>query len=176
MSSASKEDGPADEASAIGGAGTPADSARRPEGERDFRARRATERETSRRGIVRTLVEETKEKSEKKKVLNSLYKPKCMYERGVSRDRSLDITAVYCPMSMYMCECRALCVSVSLGPVSYMRTEAPYLLGYSEPLCFSGPTPAQLRLRFGTPTGPKYCVTSMAIGVPKSNLRQSINP
>ena len=60
---------------------------------------------------------------------------------------------------MCMCECRALCVSMSLGPVFYMRTEAPYLLGYSEPLCFSGPTPAQLRLRFGTPTGPKYCAT-----------------
>ena len=51
---------------------------------------------------------------------------------------------------MYMCEYRALFLSVSLGPVSYMRTEAPYLLGYSEPLCFSGPTPAQLQLWFGT--------------------------
>jgi hypothetical protein len=48
-------------------------------------------------------------------------------------------------------------VFVSLGPVSYMRTEAPYPL---EPLCFSGPTPAQLRLRFGTPTGHKYCATA----------------
>ena len=52
---------------------------------------------------------------------------------------------------------------MSLGPVSCKRTEAPYLLGYSEPLYFSGPTPAQLRLRFGTPTGPKYCVTSGVI-------------
>ena len=60
---------------------------------------------------------------------------------------------------MCMCECRALSVSLFLGPVSCMRTEASYLLGYSEPLCFSGPTPAQLRLRFGTPTGPKYCAT-----------------
>ena len=50
-----RDEGPADEASVIGGAGTPADLARRPEGERDFRARRATERETSRRGIVRTV-------------------------------------------------------------------------------------------------------------------------
>ena len=66
---------------------------------------------------------------------------------------------MYSSMSMCICEYRALSVSMSLGPVSYMRTEAPYLLSYSEPLCFSGPTPAQLRLRFGTPTGPKYCAT-----------------
>ena len=58
-----------------------------------------------------------------------------------------------------MCECRALFLSVSLRPVSYMRTEAPYPPGYSEPLCFSGLTLAQLWLRFGTLTGPKYCAT-----------------
>ena len=54
----------------------------------------------------------------------------------------------------------SLCL-FSLGPVSCMRTKAPYLLGYFEPLYFSGPTPAQLRLRFGTPTGPKYCATAL---------------
>ena len=36
-------------------------------------------------------------------------------------------------------------LSFSLGPISYMRTEAPYLLGYSEPLYFSGSTPAPVR-------------------------------
>jgi hypothetical protein len=41
-------------------------------------------------------------------------------------------------------------MSVSLGPVSYLRTKAPYPLGYSEPLCFFGPTPAQLRLNSGS--------------------------
>ena len=93
------------------------------------------------------------------RLLNSLCKPKYTYGRGVSRDIYLGVTVMYSSMSMCICEYRALSVSMSLGPVSYMRTEAPYPLGYSEPLCFSGPTPAQLRLRFGTPTGPKYCAT-----------------
>jgi hypothetical protein len=47
-----------------------------------------------------------------------------------------------------------------------MRTEAPYSLGYSEPLCFSGPTLAQFRLQFGTLTRPKYCATTVIQALP----------